>query len=113
LVKHPIKELQNHKYKEDLMDSMKKGNLQSATFIKGGNEVKQYMEANPQFKTINLYDGNMQRIDNRRSKEEKQSEGEIKSIKQDNKKQSQSASDDEPEIPKEGKKRRKSRSNSI
>jgi hypothetical protein len=109
LAKHPIKELENPKYKEDLMDSMKKGNLQSATFIKDGNENKQYIEANPQFKTINIYDGNMQRIDNRQSKDEKQSEGESKSTKKDNK-QSQSADDDGSEIPKEGKKRRRKQS---
>lgn len=43
LSKHPIKELETPKYKEDLMDSMKKGNLQSATFLKDGNEIKQYI----------------------------------------------------------------------
>lgn len=112
LAKHPIKELENPKYKEDLMDSLKKGNLQSATFLKAGNEFKQYIEASPQFKTINVYDGNMQRIDNRKSKEEKQSETESKSTRKDNK-QSQNTDDDGPEIPKEAKKRRKSQSNSM
>lgn len=113
LANHPIKELENPKYKEDLMDSMKKGNLQSATFLKEGNELKQYIEASPQFKTINIYDSNMQRIDNRHSKEEKQSEAENASVKQDSKKQNQSADDDSPEVPKEAKKRRKSQSNSM
>jgi hypothetical protein len=113
LSKHPIKELQNPEYKKYLIDSLKKGNLQSATFIKDGNENKQYIEANPQFKTINVYDDNKQRIDNRKSKEEKQSVGESKSTKQDNKKQRQSADDDGPDIPKEGKKRRKSQSSSM
>jgi hypothetical protein len=110
LAKHPIKELENPKYKEDLMDSLKKGNLQSATFLKDGNEVKQYIEANPQFKTINVYDSNMQRIDNRLSKEEKQSEAEQTSVKQSSKKVNQSADDDGPEIPKEAKRKRKSQS---
>jgi hypothetical protein len=113
LAKHPIKELENPKYKEDLMDSLKKGNLQSATFVKEGKESKQYVEANPQFKMVNVYDDNKQRIGNRKSKEEKQSEGESKSTKQDNKKQSQNADDDGPDIPKEGKKRRKSQSSSM
>ena len=113
LGKHPIKELENTKYKEDLMDSMKKGNLQSATFLKEGNEIKQYIEANPQFKTINVYDSNMQRIDNRQSKEEKKAEGEKASVKQDDKKQSQRADDEGPEVPKEAKKKRKSQSNSM
>lgn len=110
LSKHPIKELENPKYKEDLMNSIKKGNLQSATFLKDGNEIKQYIEASPQFKTINIYDGNMQRIDNRHSKEEKQSENQQTSAKQDSKKQNKNIEDDGPEVPKEAKKRRKSQS---
>ena len=112
LSKHPIKELDHPKYKEDLMDSIKKGNRQSVTFLKEGNEIKQFVEANPQFKTINIYDGNMQRIDNRQSKDEKQSEGESKSAKQDVKKQSQSDDTDSPEAPQE-KKRRKKQSNTM
>jgi hypothetical protein len=110
LAKHPIKELENPKYKEDLINSLKKGNLQSATFLKEGNEIKQYIEASPQFKTINVYDSNMQRIDNRHSKEEKQSETQQASVKQGSKKQNQSADDDGPEVPKEAKKKRKSQS---
>ncbi|KFF16589.1 hypothetical protein [Flavobacterium hydatis] len=110
LAKHSIKELENPKYKEDLMDSLKKGNLQSATFLKDGNEVKQYIEASPQFKTINLYDINLQRIDNRHSKEEKQSETQQASEKQGSKKQNPSADDDSPEVPKEAKRKRKSQS---
>ena len=82
LAKHPIKELKNSKLKNDLMGSLKKGNLQSATFLKDGNEIKQYIEASPHFKTMNVYDGNMQRIDNRHSKEEKQSEAQEASEKQ-------------------------------
>lgn len=112
LSKHPIKELDTPKYKEDLMDSIKKGNRQSVTFVKDGNEIKQYVEANPQFKTINVYDANMKRIDNRQSKDEKQSEGESKSVKQNVKKQSQSDATDSPEAPQE-KKRRKKQSNSM
>jgi hypothetical protein len=110
LAKHPIRELENPKYKEDLVNSLKKGNLQSATFVKEGNEVKHYIEASPQFKTINMYDSTLQRIDSRYAKEEKQSEGEKASVKQDSKKQSQHADDAGSEIPKEAKKRKKSQS---
>jgi len=110
LSKHPIKELETPKYKEDLINSLKKGNLQSATFQKEGNEIKQYIEASPQFKTINVYDSNLQRIDNRKSKEEKQSETQQTSEKQGSKKQNQTADDDGPEVPKEAKKKRKSQS---
>ena len=38
LGKLPIKELETPKYKEDLMESLKKGNLQSATFLKDGRK---------------------------------------------------------------------------
>lgn len=110
LSKHPIKELETPKYKEDLINSLKKGNLQSATFLKEGNEIKQYIEASPQFKTINIYDNNMKRIDNRKAQEEKQSESQQTSEKQGSKKQSQTADDDGPEVPKEAKKKRKSQS---
>ena len=113
LSKHPIKELENAKFKEDLMDSLKKGNLQSATFLQDGKEVKHYIEANPQFKTINAYDGNLKRIDNRQTKEEKQSEGQSTAMKHDNKRQSQSSDDDGPAAPQEAKKRKKKQSNSM
>lgn len=113
LSKHPIKELESAKFKEDLMDSMKKGNLQSATFLKEGQEVKYYIEANPQFKTINAYDENLKRIDNRQTKDEKQSEGQSASIKQDSKRQSQRADEDVPAAPQEAKKRKKKLTNSL
>jgi hypothetical protein len=113
LSKHPIKELDTAKFKDDLMDSLKKGNLQSVTFLKDGQEVKHYIEANPQFKTINVYDGNLKRIDNRQTKDEKQSEGQNASMKQDSKRQSQSADEDGPGAPQESKKRKKKQSNSM
>jgi hypothetical protein len=111
LSKHSIKELGNDDFKAGLMDSLKKGNLQSATFQTNGAEQKQYIEANPQFKTINIYDSNMQRVDNRQSKKEQQSEGENQSVKQDNKKERQTPADDDgPEMPKASKKRKKRQS---
>ncbi|UCS95201.1 hypothetical protein KZP23_09420 [Echinicola marina] len=100
LAKHPIKELAHEEYRSNLINSLKKGNLQSATFQREGSEQKQYIEANPRFKTINIYDSNMQRVDNRQSKSEKQSEGQRRSAKQDNKSQEQAISDDAPDIPK-------------
>lgn len=111
LSKHPIRELGNEEYKSNLMDSLKKGNLQSATFQVNGAEQKQYIEANPQFKTINIYDSSMQRVGNRQAKKEQQSEGESRSAKQDGKKEKQTpAEDDGPEIPKVSKKRKKNQS---
>lgn len=111
LSKHPIKELGNEEYRSNLMDSLKKGNLQSATFQVNGAEQKQYIEANPQFKTINIYDSSMQRVDNRQAKKEQQSEGESQSVKQGGKKERQApAEDDGPEIPKASNKKKRRQS---
>ncbi len=74
LSKHPIKELSTPKYKDDLINSLKKGNIQSATFIKDGTETKQFVEANPQFKTVTVYDSNLKRLDARQDKKESESE---------------------------------------
>ena len=110
LAKHPIKELGHDDHKSNLLDSLKKGNRQSVTFIRDGVEQKNYIEANPQFKTITIYDSNMQRLGNSQSKGEKQAEGENKSVKQDNKKETQRNDDDGPSLPQAAKKKQKKQS---
>lgn len=113
--RYPIKELGNNDFKAGLLDSLKKGNLQSATFQINGAEQKQYIEANPLFKTINIYDGSMQKVDNRLSVKEQKSEDESKSVKQESMKETQtSAEDDGLGIQKKAsKKRKRKQSNSI
>ncbi|MFP9100487.1 hypothetical protein ACLI09_15670 [Flavobacterium sp. RHBU_24] len=106
LEKHPIKELKSE-YKDDLIDSLKKGNIQSATFIKGDQEVKQYIEANPQYKSINLYDANMKKLEGRQSQSEKQGESQGQSSRKDNSK-GQFGEENEP-----GRKETKKRGQSI
>ena len=59
LVKFPVKELGITEDKEALMKSLQKGNIQSVTFQINGNEQKMFIEANPQFKTVNIYDKEM------------------------------------------------------
>ncbi len=109
LSKFPIKELSDDKQKEMLIRSLERGNLQSAAFEKDGKQEKMFIEANPQFKTINVYDGNMkkvqkeamshERVDQLHAKgskqEEKQDGKEIKEGKSErqNLKQSKSKSD--------------------
>jgi hypothetical protein len=78
LEKHSIKELNTPKYKEDLLNSLKKGNLQSVTFVVAGVESKMYVEANPQFKTVNVYDENGARINHRESRDQKKTESKEK-----------------------------------
>ncbi|WP_433836317.1 hypothetical protein [Flavobacterium anhuiense] len=86
LSKHSIKELNTPRYKDDLLNSLKKGNLQSVTFVVGSAESKMYVEANPQFKTVNVYDENLQRINHRESKEEKKAESQKETVSKDQKK---------------------------
>ncbi|CAC9974431.1 hypothetical protein [Flavobacterium panici] len=111
MTKHSIKELGTPKFKEDLLNSLKKGNLQSVTFVVGGVESKMYIEANPQFKTIKVYDQNMERINHRESKEEKKSILENQSATKEQKKSIDS--DSYPSEPDNKKNNRKSKSHSI
>jgi len=53
---------------QKLYNSLQKGNVQSVTFLKDGEEVKGFIEANPRDRTINIYDGKMEPL----SKEAKQ-----------------------------------------
>lgn len=63
LQKYPIKELTGGQEEKDrLLKSLEKGNMHQVTFAKEGKEDKMYIEANPQFKTINLYDSQAQKV---------------------------------------------------
>lgn len=60
---YPIKELLNEKYKAQLLESLKRGNLQSVTFLNAdGTEEKMKIEANAAFRSINIYDAQGNRI---------------------------------------------------
>ena len=108
LAKHPIKELENEQDKTRLMDSLQKGNRQSVTFVRDGNEEKHFIEANPQYKTINVYDSNMQRI--RQGQGERESSDQQQGSKQGKK---QNTADDSEGGPKSSNKRTKKQGNSI
>lgn len=108
LSKYPIKELANAEFKENLLSSLKKGNVQSATFKMDGAERKHFIEAAPHYKTIKVYDENMQRISNRESKDQKQSETEGKSTSKEVKQ-----SQDTDPGPSQNQKKAKKKSNSI
>lgn len=112
---HPIKELTNEQDKTRLIDSLNKGNRQSVTFIENGNEQKHFIEANPKFKSINVYDGNMQRVVNKQSKGEREHQGETNNVKQEAKRerQAQDDGDEGPEIPKTSKNRKRKQGQAI
>lgn len=59
LQKYPVKELIDEKEKERLISSLQRGNLQVVTFQLNGSDQKMFIEANPQFKTLNIYDTDM------------------------------------------------------
>ncbi len=115
LSKHPIKELTNEQDKTRLVESLHKGNRQSVTFNQGGTEQKQFIEANPQFKTINIYDSNMQRISHKQGQEEKHGQVEQKGEKQTakNASQKQGDADDSDAVPKVSNERTKKQRQSL
>jgi len=61
VTKFPIKELGTTDDKEKLMKSLAKGNVHAVTFVKNGQDEKMFVEANPQYKTLTVYDVNMTR----------------------------------------------------
>jgi hypothetical protein len=108
LAKHPIKELGTEQDKIRLLESLQRGNRQSVTLVKEGNETKVFIEASPQFKSLNFYDANMQRIKAENLYEKKTNGQSVKnevneSQKQDDKKQKIQAP---KQVMKNGKKRK-------
>lgn len=61
LGKYPIKKLDDAVHKSVLLDSLKMGNLEPVTFLENGEHLKKFIEANPQFCTLKIYDSNMNR----------------------------------------------------
>lgn len=62
LAKLPIKELNNDKDRQELMCSLEKGNRQFVTFVQDGNVENRYLQANPQYKTVTVFDAQQKRI---------------------------------------------------
>ena len=60
--KFPITDLKDPEKEKTLIQSLQKGNVQSVNIEKDGNASKMFIEANPQFKTVTLYDSQMKRV---------------------------------------------------
>jgi len=58
---YPIKEMLKPEDEKTLMKSLQRGNVQMVTVHAPGGDVRVFVEANPQYKSINVYDGNMKR----------------------------------------------------
>jgi hypothetical protein len=57
LSEYPIKELATPESRQQLVESLQKGNRQTVTFLHNGQEEKRSIEANPQYKGIKVFDG--------------------------------------------------------
>ena len=60
--KYAVAELNVPEKEKALIQSLQKGNIQSVSIEKEGAAQKMFIEANPQFKSVNLYDGQMKRV---------------------------------------------------
>ena len=56
LAGYPIRELENVESAQSLVRSLERGNMQSVTLMVEGKEEKMFIEASPQYKSLNLYD---------------------------------------------------------
>ena len=59
---YPIKEMNKESDLQALIKSLERGNVQMVTIETPGKDVKVFIEANPQYKSINVYDNRMQRL---------------------------------------------------
>jgi hypothetical protein len=60
--KYKVQELDGGEKEKTLMQSLQKGNIQSVTIEKDGKSHKMFIEANPQFKTVAVYDAQLKRL---------------------------------------------------
>mgnify|MGYP001084978797 CR=1 FL=1 len=58
----PLKELLNKGEADKLKEALKNGDKASVSFVKDGKEQRFYIEANPQFKSVNIYDEHSRKI---------------------------------------------------
>ncbi|HEV7333100.1 MAG TPA: hypothetical protein VGN63_18845 [Flavisolibacter sp.] len=65
LQRFPIRELKEPDLKDILLQSLQKGNLQAVGFEREGNIQRMFVEADPKFKSVNIYDSNLKRVPGR------------------------------------------------
>jgi hypothetical protein len=81
LEKYQVKELPSSENSLSLIESLKNGNREAVTIVKDGSAQKLFIEASPRFKSLNLYDADMKRVnlkDLSEKKSENQSQGQAK-----------------------------------
>lgn len=60
---YPLKGMDNKEEIDKFIRSLERGNVQMVTLETPGKDVKVFMEANPQYKSITLYNDKMKRLD--------------------------------------------------
>lgn len=100
----PIKELNNIDERNKLVDALERGNRYPVTFDQNGKEVKAFIEAAPQYKSLNYYNENHKRIDFQTITASLQPSTDNKQEKNISNKQVQKAGNEE-DAPSEGRKR--------
>ncbi|PWT74948.1 MAG: hypothetical protein C5B59_09965 [Bacteroidetes bacterium] len=77
LAKYPIRELEKAETAQSLVRSLERGNRHQVTMVQEGKENKMFIEANPKYKSITVYNSDMLRVNvhsEKLSSPEKQSE---------------------------------------
>jgi len=105
LQQYPIKEMADPKLKEDLMKSMEKGNLQAVKMEVKGKEETHFIQADPQYKDITIFNKNQERLDKEQVASLKEEPALGQTAKQEakqinNQKQAGGGDDDGPELKK-------------
>jgi len=103
LEKLPVKELSTDGDRVKLLESLERGNRQMVTFNTTQGEQKRFIEANPQFKSITVYDENQKRI--RQSEDQSKSQSKTESLEKNEGKKQQQFAGEEVEGEKKGKRR--------
>ncbi|TXK33750.1 hypothetical protein FVR03_18780 [Pontibacter qinzhouensis] len=104
---YAIKELQDPQQKEQLLRSLQRGNTVPVTALQEGREAKHYLEANPQFKTLQVYNEHHKPV-KRESIQLKQETSPAEAIKQqvaERRATKQEASPEERQEPKRSRKK--------
>ncbi|MBC8053816.1 MAG: hypothetical protein H7Y13_12195 [Sphingobacteriaceae bacterium] len=107
LAAFPIKEMSDPKQKEQLLNSLQKGNAQQVTLTRDGKDDKFYIEAVPQFKTINVYDQKMHMVKRQNFQEPNSINGESAKTNQKHSEKQKTSKDTEDRKPKQGQSRKR------
>ena len=110
LAELPIKQLQNAEDKTALLNSLKKGNVQSVTFVQDGKTENRYVEANPKARSINVYDSSMKPVQDKKIGKDLAPE---KSEGKDQKQSQKNDSDEPDDAPQQQTNKRKKRGQGV